>query len=196
MKSMMFGPGGGPISHQQTNTSLQRLCGAQVLARLLHHAMETFHLPLSDVFAWTDSTVVLGWLSGNPRRLKTYVGNRVSLIVGQIPPNRWNHVPGSDNPADVASRGLFPSELLEFELWWSGPVWLRSPPSDWPKQHNIHVEVIPEEEREICLVNVTHPREPILPLDRYSSFTRLQRVTAWALRFITNCRRSLHQHHG
>ena len=51
------------------------LCGAQVLARLLTHVKEILQIPMSHVFAWTDSTIVLNWLSGNPRRFKTYVGN-------------------------------------------------------------------------------------------------------------------------
>ena len=83
-----------------------------MLAQLIQHTKEVFQLPLSEVFAWTDSTIVLAWLTGNPRRFKTYVGNRVSVIVDQIPPDRWNHVPGTENPADCASRGLFPLELL------------------------------------------------------------------------------------
>ena len=93
------------------------LCGAQVLARLLHYVKEIFQVRLSEVYAWTDSTIVLNWLTGNPRRFKTYVGNRVSEIVDRIPPNRWSHVASADNPADCASRGIFPSELLDHELW-------------------------------------------------------------------------------
>lgn len=57
------------------------LCGAQVLAQLLHHAKDVFQLPMNSIFAWTDSTIVLSWLTGNPRRFKTFVGNRVSSIV-------------------------------------------------------------------------------------------------------------------
>ena len=53
-------------------------------------------MPMSYVFAWTDSTIVLNWLSGSPRRFKTYVGNRVSDIIKQIPPDRWHHVLGAE----------------------------------------------------------------------------------------------------
>lgn len=95
------------------------LCGAQVLARLLVHVKEVLQLPMSQV---TDSTIVLNWLSGSLRRFKTYVGNRVSLIVDQIPPDRWNNVSGTDNPADCASCGIFPLELLEHNLWWDVEV--------------------------------------------------------------------------
>ena len=91
------------------------LCGPDdVLARLLYKVKEILHIPLS---AWTDSTIVLSWLRGNPRRFKTYVGNRVSDIVDKIPPERWNHVVSSDNPADCTSRGIFPSEQPSLVDW-------------------------------------------------------------------------------
>ena len=46
------------------------LCGAHLLAQLLHHCKEVFGIPCVDTFAWTDSTIVLNWLVGNPRRFK------------------------------------------------------------------------------------------------------------------------------
>ena len=51
------------------------LCGAHLLEQLLHHVRQVFQLPLSSIYAWTDSTIILNWLIGNPRRFKTYVGN-------------------------------------------------------------------------------------------------------------------------
>ena len=46
------------------------LCGARLLAQLLHHCKKVFEFSLEDGFAWTDSTTVLNWMSGNPRRFK------------------------------------------------------------------------------------------------------------------------------
>ena len=42
------------------------LCGAQVLVKLLCHVRKILDIPITSVFAWTDSTIVLSWLSGNP----------------------------------------------------------------------------------------------------------------------------------
>ena len=109
------------------------LCGAQVLTKLLCHVKGIFQLPMNCVFTWTDSTIILNWLTGNPRRFKTYVGNRISFIVDQITPHRWKHVPGVQNPADCASRGLFPLQLKEHNLWWNGPHWLQLDPLMWPR---------------------------------------------------------------
>ncbi len=163
------------------------LCGAQLLARLLHHVQCILGVSPSDVFAWTDSTIVLAWLTGNPRRFKTYVGNRVAHIMELVPPDRWNHVSGAENPSDCASRGLYPSEIVDHTLWWDGPRWLQSDPSDWPQQSSHHLAELSCEEKELSFYSALVPRTPVIPLDRYSSFTRMTRVTAWILRFVHNC---------
>ncbi len=163
------------------------LCGAYILAQLLHHVRKVLEIPLDHIHAWTDSTIVLNWLDGSPKRFKTYVGNRISTIVDLIPPDKWKHVASLDNPADCASRGLNPSELLRYPLWWNGPTWLKQSPVDWPKQPTIPPNESFEEEK-ISLHVTTDPISPIVPLDRYSNFTHLKRVTAWTLRFLKNCR--------
>ena len=163
------------------------LCGALLLAQLLHHCQAIFDLPTEDVFAWTDSTIVLNWLVGNPRRFKTFVGSRVSLISDLVAPSRWSHVEGSNNPADCASRGLLPSELLSHGLWWNGPSWLRMGIHCWPKTATLMSNDPSDEVNEICSRAAVVRTEPVFPLDRFSNFTRLKRVTAWMLRFVSNC---------
>ena len=116
------------------------LCGAQLLARLLHHI---HNINPQNLYAWTDSTIVLNWLDGNPRRFKTYVVNRISNIIELIPSIHWKHVNGQENPADCASRGLYPSELLDHSLWWKGPPWLYLDSSEWPKQATL--QAVPPE---------------------------------------------------
>ena len=158
------------------------LCGAHLLAQLLSQVKSVLEIPLNDVYAWTDSTIVLNWLVGNPRRFKTYVGNRVSYIVDLIPPERWNHVEGTDNPSDCASRGLFPSELLDHPLWWNGPTWLHQDTSQWPQQSTITPSDNTDEERELSLHVITSTSSPVIKIEDYSSFTRLKRVMSWILR--------------
>ena len=60
--------------------------------------------------------------------------------------------------------------------------------SEWPKREDLAVDTPPEEEREIALATASQPEEPVIPFLRYSTFTRLQRVTAWILCFVHNCR--------
>ena len=156
------------------------LCGAHLLTQLMSHVQQVLEIPLNNVFAWTDSTVVLAWLAGDPRRFKPYVGNRVSQIVEHLPSSRWRHVGGSDNPADCASRGLFPSELLQYKLWWEGPNWLYFAPPDWPQHPAPQSPGGPEE---LCFTTITAEDDSTL-LTHFSTLGRLKSVTAWILRFV------------
>ena len=102
--------------------------------------------------------------------------------------DRWNHVNGTKNPADCASRGLFPSELLGHDLWWNGPRWLKLSSTGWPQQSIIPQVEPSDEEREVCFHVTARQRMPLIAMDRYSNFTQLKYVTAWILCFIHNCR--------
>ena len=164
------------------------LCGAHLLSDVLSHVKNIFQIPMCDTYAWTDSTIAIDWLNGNPRRLKTFVGNRVSHIINLIPPDRWNHVSGGDNPADCASRGLFPLALINHDMWWDGPPWLSKDPSEWPKSH-VTTPINTEELRGVSLATNVRSPEPIIPLNRYSDFNHLKKTTSWVLRFVNNCRK-------
>jgi hypothetical protein len=64
-------------------------------------------------FFWTDSTVVLGYISNDAKRFQVFVANRVQRIKASTKPEQWAYVASEDNPADHASRGLTaPTEVL------------------------------------------------------------------------------------
>ena len=46
----------------------------------------------------------------------------------------WKHLPGVDNPADIASRGAYLHKLERNTLWWEGPKWLVQSSKFWPEQ--------------------------------------------------------------
>ena len=158
------------------------LCGAQLLAKLLHSIRLALGIDIDNVFVWCDSTIVLYWLDGSPRRFKTFVGNRVFNILSLFPSSAWNHVPTSSNPADCASRGLFPQELLNFDLWWSGPTWLQIDPIDWPFPPVVS-QSSTSEDKNVCTVV---PNSSKWIEDQFSSYDQLLRINAWIRRFIFN----------
>ena len=92
-------------------------CGGVILAKLLNHLASTLEIDSRNIFSWTDiySRVVLGWLRGNPRWFKTFVGNRISEISDAIPIECWRHVHGTVNPADCTSRGMFLVQLTQHD---------------------------------------------------------------------------------
>ena len=164
------------------------LCGALLLSQLITHVDSVLNLPNCELFAWTDSMVVLGWIQGDPRRFKPFVANRVTRLLENTKPQAWRHVRSADNPADCASRGLFPSELIQHHLRWNGPAWLTKNPSEWPQSPtNCHLATC-ESYNEFCFTASVDLKLPLIPLDRFSTFSRLQSVISWVLRFVNKCR--------
>ena len=78
---------------------------------------------VKEVF-WTDSQVVLGCIRNDARRFHVFVANRVQQIRDSIYPSQWQYVRTEDNPADEASRGAFPRELMPKSHWLRGPPFL------------------------------------------------------------------------
>ena len=122
-----------------------------------------FDLSLNQVYAWTDSTIVLSWLIGDPRRFKMFVNNRVAHIVELIGPECWNHVSGEENPADYASRGLFPTELPQYNLWWNSPKCLKLESSSWPSRSELS-QAEEQREKQTALYTVMAEETPIISL--------------------------------
>lgn len=85
-------------------------------------------LSTENIHLWTDSTIVLTWLTGM-KSLQVYVGNQVSQINELLCETQWHHTPTTDNPADLISRGIDICALPSCQLWWDGPERLRLPPS-------------------------------------------------------------------
>lgn len=110
------------------------LTAATLLTRLTARVVQTLELAYTPIYLWTDSSIVYTWINNHPSKWKEYVHNRVCLIQETLPQAQWKLVPGQDNPADCASRGLTPIELSEHNLWWKGPSWLTQEKTFWPCQ--------------------------------------------------------------
>ena len=179
-----------PLSPVGTTPRLE-LCGAQILSKLLAAAMTALNIPMQDVFAWSDSTIVLCWLNMPPGRLNSYVSNRVGDTLSRVPAENWRHVPTATNPADLASRGVGPKELVNSKLWWQGPEWLLQGPEYWPSRTDWRRKNrdLPEL-RPVLLIN--SPTDDSILL-HFSSYSRLIRVVTWCMRFVSNLRRTLEE---
>ena len=54
-----------------------------------------------------------------------------------MPVNSWRHCRGKNNPADIPSRGMSPSELSKCALWIEGPTWLSDNAESGSEEFNI-----------------------------------------------------------
>ncbi|KMQ84479.1 gag-pol polyprotein precursor, partial [Lasius niger] len=162
------------------------LCASTLLVRLAAHVQHALGASTVPVHLWSDSTVALGWIRGHPTRWKTYVANRVAEVQSTLPEAQWHHLPGTENPADCASRGTSPSELVSHPLWWQGPPWLKAERSSWPAAVIKGLDDSFPEERTRSHAVATQPPPDDEPdeLRRFSSLNRLLRVTAWCRRWL------------
>lgn len=121
----------------KSTVSLPRLelCAATLLAELINSL--DMEIADNEIFAWTDSEIVLAWLKKDPSNWDSYVGNRVEKINRLIPSAQWEHVPSSQNPADLPSRGMSGEDLRDSKMWWNGPEFLTEARNNWPRQSQI-----------------------------------------------------------
>ena len=143
-------------------------------------------LPVATtVHCWLDSSVALRWI-GDRREYRQFVANRVRKI--QTYPNVvWYHVPSTDNPADLESRG---GSVIGAQLRWNGPTWLADP-FQWPAE--IVTEPSPGSTAErkaqqgLFAVGVEGSNDFGILLESFGLRNAL-RISAWIPRFLHSSR--------
>ncbi|XP_045205909.2 uncharacterized protein LOC123558098 [Mercenaria mercenaria] len=188
-----------------TGISIPRLELMAVLigVRCVGFVREQLRLPIHAVYLFTDSQCTLKWISST-RSLSVFVNNRVREIRTHAD-IRFRYIQSKENPADLASRGCTLEKLLQSDLWWHGPIWLSRDMSEWPVNTEDETEdenVTQKFENEIKpKINVEEanvsteasnvncdvfPKVAPFTIDckRYSSLTKLLRVTALVTRFV------------
>ena len=161
-------------------------------------------ISVDGIDLWTDSQCVLKWIRSQ-KDLSVFVRNWVKEINshGDI---TFKYVTTKENPADIATRGTDIHNLFENKLWWHGPVWLKKTEKNWPTSSNdldeknrfrfrVRSEKVKTSQgnrstktSEIKSELKTYSLGKCAPFgiecDRFSSLTKLIRVTAIVLRFI------------
>ena len=146
------------------------LCGALTLSQLMKVVLNSLRIKFNVARCWTDSTCVLGWLNSS-EKLPMFVANRIRKILLNCPVEQWDHIPGTENPADLPSRGISARKLLNHPLWLQGPSIIRETkfePNFNLSSNSVQIEDSPVGEF----------------INNCSSLTRMKRVVAWILRFI------------
>nr|XP_026492511.1 uncharacterized protein LOC113398129 [Vanessa tameamea]XP_026492512.1 uncharacterized protein LOC113398130 [Vanessa tameamea] len=159
------------------------LCAALLAAQLMFEVSQVLNIPKERLRAWSDSTIVLAWITGEPSRWTTFVSNRVSELLTILNRDQWNHVNSNENPADCASRGIQTEHLKDLNLWWFGPSWLKE--INEYKTYKFSDFITNEEQRSIKNMSavVQIKEEEFL----WTKFSNLQRL----LRVLSYCRRVL-----
>ena len=164
------------------------LSAAVLAVEITQTIMDNLDLHIDTVKFYTDSKVVLGYISNETRRFFIYVANRVEKIRKFSSPSQWNYVPTHRNPADSGTRSVQAHEIHSSE-WLLGPKQLLS--SEQKNSEDIYQLIDPEEDGEIrATVNVAKtfstPEHKGIGTDRFNRFsnwTSLVRAIAFLERF-------------
>ncbi|GFY61944.1 integrase catalytic domain-containing protein [Trichonephila inaurata madagascariensis] len=117
------------------------LMGALLSARLSSNILKALKLDI-PCFFWTDSKITYFGVRGLPERFKPFIKNRIQEIQKLTSPSNCHHCPGIQNSADIVSREVKISRLLNDTSWLQGPEWLRLPPEFWPESKNEDSSII------------------------------------------------------
>ncbi len=109
------------------------LFSARILAVLMNGVINALspNVNIDNVRLWLDSKTASFWIY-NQGKLKQSVQFCVADILKTSRREQWGHVSGVSNPADIGSRRVMTTQLIESRLWWQGPVWLKKGASEWP----------------------------------------------------------------
>lgn len=97
-----------------------------------HTIISNHDVSPNEVHLWSDSKTVINCIRSDSRRYKQYVAHRVAEILDCSDSSQWKWVPGTQNPADVATSISLKAKT---EKWMDGPSFLRMECHEWPMQH-------------------------------------------------------------
>lgn len=162
------------------------LCAALLLSRLVAKVIPLLKIPLKRTVLYSDSQIFLAWRKKSPGQLQLFVRNRVVEINQATADFTWEYIRSEDNPADIVSRGQLPLALSSNQKWWKGCQGLLQNDYQPDTCEEIRDEELPELRAEAIVNLATIEYLPVFKA--YSSFRKLQRVMAYILRFVRNCR--------
>ncbi|XP_045470536.1 uncharacterized protein LOC123677851 [Harmonia axyridis] len=168
------------------------LQGAVLGARSARTIREKHSIPISRQYFWTDSRTVTSWLKSDPLKLKPFVSHRVDEILDISEENEWNWISTKENVADEGTRDSINCEWSELSRWNIGPSFLRCDEDTWFRENEIEIDKGENEEMDeffsemkkeyVALITEgDNLIESIPKIERFSSYLRLIRSTAWLL---------------
>ena len=137
---------------------------AAVLGTCLRTLIQTeMTLNFEKVYLWTDSRVVLDWISSTKKQ-NVFLSNRLEEIKKTTKTDEWNHVPTNINPVDHGTLGLEPSEI--FPKWVTAPQFLQDTEKSWKDMKQIStVGAVTR--------NTKTPIKPVLDPNHISTWNKL-----------------------
>ncbi len=108
------------------------LRAATLAASLAHVVRQNLGNYIHDEIYVTDSTITLFWLNQDQRPLQMSIRNSVIEVQRLTDVKCWFHIPGPQNPADIATRYVTVKEIVGDSEWLKGKSWMYGPKEEMP----------------------------------------------------------------
>lgn len=163
------------------------LIAATVAVKMDKLLKKELEVELHESVFWTDSTAVLKYLNSEGTRFKTFVSNRISVILSHSHIRQWRYVNTTLNPADHVSRGQTVAAFLKCGDWLSGPSFLFCSEDQWPKNPDPRMldfdDLEVKREAQTHVIQMQGLKDAVDQLmNHYSSWTKLKRAVAWFMK--------------
>ena len=118
-------------SNKNDSTTSRTLCSInQYPYRRNRRAFGQHH---TNAFKFTDSQIVLHWISNENQLLKQWVRNRIIEIKRFTDPDQWRYTHTSNTIADLGTRrGTTLEDINSSSQWINGLSWMNKEVEDFP----------------------------------------------------------------
>ena len=175
---------------------LARVLGAELYNYLSNTILPKFYT--SQVILWSDSQIVLSWISSSQPLRQQFIQHRLQLIRDLTSQSTWKYCPTTSNPADLITRGLDAKAFISKQRYWvEGPSWLMEPTQAWPSVTDNQLQAENTEnytETQSISINLARAQQSVNLLDvinitEYSTLNKTLRVTALVIHFTAKLRK-------
>ena len=150
----------------------------------------------SATILWSDSQIVLSWISSSKPLRQQFIQHHVQLIRDITSHSTWEYCPTTSNPADLITRGMDAKAFMSNQQYWNqGPSWLMKPTQEWPSVTETGLQDSTENytESHSVSVNLASPQINTNLLDaiditKYSTLNKTLRITALVIHFTAKLR--------
>ena len=156
------------------------LCGAVLNKRLKTFIEKESRYKFTKFYHIVDSQIVYGMVQKESYGFNTFAATRIGEIQQGTNKDDWYWVESKNNIADWITRGRKPAEIGLNSIWQTGPEF---PEHEWPICKPNYQKELPEQIKTVMLAEAKSEDslEARIDINRYSSYTKLIRVTARVL---------------
>ena len=153
------------------------LSAAVLASRLRKFIINECRYTFEQYIHIVDSEIVRSMIQKQSYGFNTFAATRIGEIQDTTNPIDWFWIEGSENIADIMTRGVHPDFLGLDGTWQNGPLFMSKPVNDWPIRNSCLSVELPEQSR-LILTTIKENADQIINISRFSKYNRLIRTTA------------------